>query len=268
MAKIKFSKFQLLKDVDDRGERILPPKKDDFNGLEDLEKYVEEKNYYDIKIIREEDYVWFVFDYGNPEPRDPILIDINTGEKTENQRTLFQTELLQQFFALYFYSTGELYLSNSQKKNFFICFLKNKLSIDFFVKQYFKDIDEFYNIISEVKSISFTNANDLFGANSSKRQALVDLTGIDAPKCFTIKADYGGRFVSGIKSFITSLTEERRDCKLENLTIRGRDESGMELIYNIDTFCEKIEFDCKKDNETKKYNSDLILEELLRKILK
>lgn len=131
MAKIKFSKFQLLKDVDDRGERILPPKKDDFNGLEDLEKYVEEKNYYDIKIIREEDYVWFVFDYGNPEPRDPILIDINTGEKTENQRTLFQTELLQQFFALYFYSTGELYLSNSQKKNFFICFLKTNYRLIF-----------------------------------------------------------------------------------------------------------------------------------------
>ena len=264
MAEITFSIMQLIEEVKTSGERFITPTESSFNSLEDSFSYSKDKTYYEISIKKSNDYAYFICDFGNPEPRDENLTNIKTGSKTPNQRTSEETELNNQAFFLFHYEKKRMYVSNSQKKGLLESILKEKLNTDYQIKPIFKGKDEFINTLQSCNKISFTHINNLFSNDSDKKQALIDLTGTDAPDEFTISAKYKKEKIVG---FIDNIFQAKQDNKIDSLVICGTDESGFETIYNVDTFQQKIKITATKDDNGK-FDADEVCSKLLNEISK
>lgn len=263
MADLHFAIMELLVKSDVPGERFISPTKDAFEKLENNFTYSgRDGSFYDVSVKKRDNYIFFVFKFGNPEPRDENLTNIKTGDKTPNKRTIEEAELNKQAFFLFHYEQGFLYASSFQKRSVFVSLLKERLQIDFKVKSMFMNEQDFINILSECNSISFTHINNLFSSDSPQKQALVDLTGTDAPEEFKIIAKYKP---SKIVAFIKNICKAKRDNKISSLTICGIDEDGFDTIYNADTFRQKIKVSCKKDGSGY-FIADSVCDKLLREI--
>ncbi|MDR0206691.1 MAG: hypothetical protein LBI45_05485 [Bacteroidales bacterium] len=264
MAEIQFSIMQLIEESTSSGDRFVFPSKNSFAALDETIKFNDGQTYFEINIETTDDYMLFVFNFGNPTPRDNELTDVNTGAKRENNRTTTEAELNNQAFFFYHFQRNLLYLSNSQKKTAFEKMLKEKLNTDFKLKTLFKDINEFLNTLKECSRINFSHINDLFSSDSTKKQALADLTGTDAPNEFTITAKYSKH---KIESFIRNLSQEKSNNKISSLIINGFDESGFGIVYNTDSFQQKIKINAAKDDNGK-FKTDEVRNNLLNEINK
>ncbi|MDD2595537.1 MAG: hypothetical protein PHD11_06975 [Bacteroidales bacterium] len=262
MAEVQFSVMQLIEESANSGDRFVFPTQNTFATIENDIKFNDNQTLFEITVEKTEEYTFFVFNFGNPTPRDEKLTNIHTGEKRENSRTITEVELNNQAFFLYHYKKKLLYLSNSQKKTTFERMLKEKLNIDFKLKTLFKNIDDFLHTLKECNRINFSHINDLFSDDSTKKQALVDLTGTDAPNEFTITAKYSEH---KIENFIRNLSQEKSDNKISSLIINGIDENGFGIVYNTESFQQKIKIDCTKD-ENGKFDITEIKENLLKAI--
>jgi len=262
MAEITFSIMQLIEESTSSGDRFVFPTKNSFALLEETIKYNDGQTYFEINTEATDDYILLVFNFGTPTPRDNELTDINTGIKRENNRTITEAELNNQAFFIYHFQKNLLYLSNSQKKTALEKMLKEKLNTDFKLKTLFKDVNEFLNTLKECSRINFSHINDLFSSDSAKKQALADLTGTDAPNEFTITAKYSKH---KIENFIRNLSQEKSDNKISSLVINGIDESGFGIVYNTDSFQQKIKITATKDDNGK-FNSGEVCSNLLNEI--
>lgn len=259
MSKINFNVLQLIIESSEVGERFIYPKISDFRDLNSPDTYTSDGNYYEIVIYRETEYIWMTFDYGNPNPRDEKITNVITTTKRDNDRKENETELLSQLFALYD-GKGTLYISNAKKKAFIESYLKTRLKIDLIIKHFSKTEDEIINILKNVDKIQFSHATDLFNQDSKQRQALKDLTGIDAPNKFTIEAEY--KKSTSLTKWIKQLFEAKNKQQIMDLIICGRNEDNFSFVYNMDTFSRKIDVDCGS-----KSNKKLDQEEVLRVLL-
>ena len=264
MVEIQFSTMQLIEETVTPGERFVTPTKDSFSNLEDSFSFLKDKTFYEISVEKSDSYVYFICNFGNPDPRDDTLTNIKTGVKTPNQRTPEEAELNNQVFFLFHYEKKRLYMSNIQKKNLLESILKEKLNKDYQIKTIYKDKDEFIKTLQYCNKISFTHVNNLFSNDSAKKQALVDLTGTDAPEEFTISAKYKK---ANIVDFINNIFIARQENKIDALVICGTDESGFETIYNVDAFKQKLKLSVTKDDNGK-YNSEEIRNSILIEINK
>lgn len=264
MAELQFSIMQLIEESVSSGDRFVFPTNNSFAILEEIIKFNDNQTLFEIAVEKEDDYTFFVFNFGNPTPRANELTDVNTGAKRENNRTITEAELNNQAFFLYHFQKNLLYLSNSQRKTAFEKMLKEKLNTDFKLKTIFKNIDEFLNTLKECSQIKFSHINDLFSSDSTKKQALVDLSGTDAPNEFTITAKYSKH---NIANFIRNLSKEKNNNKISSLVINGFDESGFGIVYNTDNFQQKIKINATKDDNGK-FNIDEIRNNLLNEINK
>ncbi|QKF82938.1 hypothetical protein [Halarcobacter ebronensis] len=260
MEKLAFNILQILEEKNSCGERYVSPDVDTFKNLDESFNIQIDNVYYEVIIELDSSYIWFSFDFGKTSPRDEKLTNILTGEKRDNEREPVEAELIQQFFCLYIYSTKSFFISNLKKKNVFQAVLKSKLNKNFCLKTIYKTQEEFINIINSIQKISFTHLTNIFSHDSKKRQALIDLTGTDAPENFTIEATYEK---SKILGFVLDLLNSKDSYK--DLVITGLDESNFEVVFNNDTFNKKIEVKAIK-NENGKYCSNQIKEGLLKEI--
>lgn len=258
MADIDFNLMQLIIDNKINVETYVNPCKQDFAGIQNDYQFVNDGTLYEVKVSVDDEYIWFAFDSGKPNPRDEYIYDTITFEKTTNPRQESQTELLDQFFALYYFANNTLYLSNSKKKTFLAAFLKEHIKLDTIIKNFYKTPDDFIKTIKSVGKISFTDAKNLFNQNSKERQALVDLTGTDAPETFCIEATYNNGIISDFIRRMTTNTDNK-------ISICGIDEEGFECVYNKESFCQKIAVKIKKDDKSK-FDNTLVLENLLKAI--
>lgn len=263
MGNIGFYLMQLIEDSLQQGERFVPLDADSFKDIPETFHTLVDNTYYEVSVQKHIDYIWFIFDFGNPSPRDENLTNINTGEKKDNPRKYIETELLKQLFCLYHYSKKILYLSNSKKQGLFKSILKEKLDTDYIVKNFYKTHEEFISLIKSIEEISFTEARNLFNLNSKERHALIDLTGTDAPDNFTITAKYSN--TNRIKTFIFHLFEAKSKHSLNDLLIRGTDDRNFSVLFNNDTFSRKLNIQCAKD-ENGKFDTESVKEALLKVI--
>jgi hypothetical protein len=264
MAEIQFAVMQLIEESVNSGARFVSPTKNSFALLENEIQFNDNQTYFEISIEKTDDYIFFVFNFGNPTPRDNELTDVNTRVKRENSRTKTEAELNNQAFFFYYFQKNLLYLSNLHKKAAFEKMLKEKLNTNFKLKTIFKNIDDFINTLKACKQINFSHINDLFSNDSAKKQALVDLTGTDAPDTFTITARYNKH---NIENFIRNLSQEKNNNKISSLIINGLDESGFGIVYNTENFQQKIKITATK-NENEKFKTDEIRDNLLKEINK
>lgn len=265
MEKLYFNIFQVIEETKTTGDRFVYPTYETFKDMEDEFNILIDGIYYEVIVEKINDYIWFSFDFGKPNPRDNKLTDIVTGEKRENDRELTEAELIQQFFCLYCFKRNLLYISNSKKKNTLSIVFKEKINQKFSFKTIQKTKDEFISILEEVNEITFTETKHLFAWDSKKRKALKDLTGIDSPNEFTISAKYPKS--SKLVDFIKELFVEKKNNTLKDLIIRGNDEYNFEIIFNNDTFSRKIEVQINRD-ENGKYLSNEVKNNLLKELEK
>jgi len=267
METIGFSLIQLIEEAQQGAERFVYPDANSFKNIPDSFEFRYEQFYYEIIVQKHTDYIWFYFNYGNPIPRDANLTNIDTGQKKKNPRENTKTELLKQLFCLYSYSKEILYISNYNKRKLFETVLKEKTSTSFMVKSISKTKDEFIELIKKISEISFTEARNLFNENSKERQALIDLTGTDAPDDFTITAKYSNQMTKKIKNFILKLinTKSKTNSALKDLIIRGTDEDNFSVIFNNDIFIRKVNIKSDKD-ENGRFDSKSVKDTLLLRI--
>ncbi|MDM8568356.1 hypothetical protein QUF50_02340 [Thiotrichales bacterium HSG1] len=263
MAKIGFNLMQLIEYKTKTGERIVNPNFDTFTSLGSSFHMLIDDVYYEIKVQKEKEYIWFEFDYGKPNPIDNKLTNINSGRKKNNHRKNDEAELTNQLFVLYYFNKNMLYLSNLNKEKIFENMIQEKLSKTFEVKRFFKSKDDFISILKEVNEISFTEAKDLFNKDSKKRQALIDLTGVEAPEKFTLDTKYPKG--SKIVDFILGLIKSREQTELNELVIRGTDNNNFDFVFNVDTFVQKIYISCDKENNGK-FDPNIIKNKLLGRL--
>lgn len=265
MEKICFNVLQIIEENQKIGDRFIYPTTETFKDIEEEFSILIDGVYYEVVIEKTDSFIWFSFDFGRPNPRDEHLTDIITGEKRENEREITEAELIQQFFCLYNYSTELFYISNIKKKNIIRNILKEKIKQTFSFSNILKTKEEFISILKEVNKITFTETRHLFSHDSKRRNALKDLTGIDAPKEFTIEANYEKS--NQLNSFLTNLFEGKNRHELKDLIICGNDENDFEIVFNNDTFSKKIEIKNAK-NENGKYIPNDIKENLLKELEK
>ncbi|RBQ32789.1 hypothetical protein CRU92_03480 [Arcobacter sp. FW59] len=263
MEKLYFNIFQVIEETKTTGDRFVYPTYETFKSMEDEFNILIDGIYYEVIVEKTNDYIWFSFDFGKPNPRDNQLTDIITGEKRENDRELTEAELIQQFFCLYCFKRNLLYISNSKKKNTLSIVFKEKMNQKFSFKTIQKTKDEFISILEGVNEITFTETKHLFSFDSKKREALKDLTGIDSPNEFTISAKYTKS--NELVDFIKELFLEKKNNTLKDLIIRGNDEDNFEIIFNNDSFSRKIEIQINKD-ENGKYLNDEVKNNLLKEL--
>ncbi|MEG1333854.1 MAG: hypothetical protein RSD11_09385 [Bacteroides sp.] len=264
MEKISFSLLQIIEETKTSGERFMHPDIPFFNLLEEETKYIFENNYYEVTVLKGSDYIWMTFNYGNPNPRDEKVTNIETSEKRDNDRKENEVELLSQLFVLYD-NTRTLYLSNSKKKKLLETFLKDKLQANLIIKNFYKTEAEIIDMLKDVSKIEFTHTKDIFSDNSKQKQALRDLTGVDAPEKFTIEAEY--KRSNPLTNWIKQLFDAKTNQQISNLVICGRNESNFNFIYNADTFSRKIDICCNREANGK-FKQECVLEELLKNLTK
>jgi len=124
MEKIPFNLMQLIEETQEVGERFISPAFDSFNNMQNSFHALVNDVYYEIKVKKGEDYIWFEFEHGKPNPIDDKLTNVNTGVKKSNLRQDDEAELLKQLFVLYHFNKKILYISNSKKKQIFEQVLK------------------------------------------------------------------------------------------------------------------------------------------------
>jgi len=263
MNKIGFNIMQLIQENISSGERFLTPSIDSFNQIKTSFHLLMDSVYYEVNVGKEENYIWFAFDYGNPEPIDDKLTNINTGSKKDNPRGNDEAELLQQLFVLYNFRNRLLYISNLNKEKMFEKMLQEKLQQPFITKKFFKPKDEFIKILKEVKEISFTEVRNLFNQDSKTRQALIDLTGTEAPEKFTLDTLYSEN--SKIAGFIEKLINSKSNSELNELVIRGIDNDNFGFVFNVESFVQKIFVTCRK-NDNGKFDADSVKQELIKRL--
>jgi len=262
MFEIVFSLMHMFEEVENDARRFIDVTVDSFSELTDRVSFSKDNTYYDVSIEKTDDYIYFVFNYGNPFPRDNELTNIHDGSKKENQRRIDETELNHQAFFLYHYEKQLLYVSNSNKKAMFVSILSNELSKKFFIKHILKNEEEFISLMNKCTSIKFTQKNNVLNYNNRIRQGLMDLTGTDVPEVFTIEAIFHRDSIIG---FVRELIGLRKNYELDNLIICGLDESNFEVVYNIDTFNQKLKIKCSKDHNSK-FNIDEVCRKLIEEI--
>lgn len=257
IEKLQFSLLLMFEEKAKGVERYVDIEKELFETLENTFFINYESIYYEVIVDLNDDYIWFSIDYGNPLPKDENLTNIETGEKHENNRADDEVELTSQLFALYDFKTRVFYISNLLKQKFFEEILYAKLKRTICLKKLLKDRKDFIDIFKEIKEIKFTDVNNLFN-NNEQRQALVDLTGIDAPNTFTITAEYKNN--QNVKDFINKLFNSE-NYQPSSLVIKGIDENDFDFIYNKENFVKKIAVNSMR-NKYGKFDGENIKNEL------
>lgn len=265
-AETVFSLMQLIEENEEGVERFTSPDSKTFSSLREKINFMDEELFYEVVVEKYNDYIWFSFDYGKPAPIDENLTNIYTTKKRTNQRHDDEAELVKQFFGLYCYKSNVLYLSNLKKKSFFERFLKRELRKNFIVKTFYKNANEFKEVVETINKVSFTEAFNLFNYDSKKRQALVDLTGTDAPEKFSIEADYKGKNkCREMIDFVAQIFEEESNGLLDSVVIQGCDDSDFEFVFNANSFTRKLPIACTR-LENGKIASESVRECLVGKI--
>lgn len=262
MEKISFTTLQLIWESDLNALRFSEAVKEAFLKIPNEFDYLENGTYYKITTELTDNYFWLVAEYGRPEPHRNNWVDITTSKEEKNKRKNTQVELTNQTFLFYSFNSKLLYLSNSRHINLMSKILTDKSENKFLVKRLLKNFDEFIAIIKSINKIKFTGFKNLFSSESKEFKAIEDLTGTSAPESFSLEATYNK---SKILEFLKRLNKSRNEQQIDKLVICGLDESGLETIYNVDTFTSQISIFCVKNNEGV-YEHEIIKNEIIKNI--
>ena len=265
MSSLTFSIWKPFIKSEKRGERWLQPILKTFDKLTPCD-LKHEKGLYHLEVDKNEHYVFLVIESGKLEPRDTTVTDYYTNQKRENPKSETELEFLKQFFVLFDLDNNLLYFSDVRHRNLLEKILKDTTEVEFSIKGFYEDKEEFLKILSSVDEIQFTSKDDIFSTLSQKRGALYDLFETDGLEDLTLNVKLSSMKINKIKTFLRRILKESENHQLSSILIRGNDDAGFEHVFNRGTFIKKISINVEKQQATGKFLGSEVKDILLKEI--
>lgn len=258
---VVFSSSELIISGKKPGSDLLNTIFSEKNRTEEYDGY-----YHKIQCdVIEDRFYWLYSNFGKALPRRDIVLDIPTGEELENPRTRQQVEPASQLFAIYDSASSIFYISNVNKRAFIQEFLKNSGGGDVIIKNIYKDIESFIGVIKTVEAIKFTGSRDMFNKDGDLFSSLRDIFGYGEPEEFLIEAKYRVPIKEKLKDGIRRLAQYQNSGDVKTMVCIGKDDKGIENIFNADNFISKISIALSKDDQ-QLFPSDLVRDQVILKL--
>ena len=265
MSELTFSIWKPFIKSEKRGERWLQPVLRTFDELVPC-NLKHENGLYHLEVDKNKHYVFLVIESGKLEPRDTTVTDYYTNQKRENPKSETELEFLKQFFVLFDLDNNLLYFSDVRHRNLLEKILKDTTGVEFSIKGFYEDKEEFWKILSSVDEIQFTSKDDIFSTLSQKREALYDLFETDSLEDLTLNVKLSSLKINKIKTFLRRIVKESENHQLSGILIRGNDDVGFEHVFNRGTFIKKISINVEKQPATGKFLGPEVKDILLKEI--
>ncbi|MCY7024482.1 hypothetical protein [Streptococcus sanguinis] len=265
MSELTFSIWKPFIKSEKRGERWLQPILKTFDKLNPC-NLKHENGLYHLEVDKNKHYVFLVIESGKLEPRDTTVTDYYTNQKRENPKSETELEFLKQFFVLFDLDNNLLYFSDVRHRNLLEKILKDTTGVEFSIKGFYEDKEEFFKILSSVDEIQFTSKDDIFSTLSQKREALYDLFETDGLEDLTLNVKLSSMKINKIKTFLRRIVKESENHQLSGILIRGNDDAGFEHVFNRGTFIKKISINVEKQQATGKFLGTEVKDILLKEI--
>lgn len=203
--------------------------------------------------------------YGSPNPRPEHVYDKHTKMNVLNPRSDYQAELKGQLFCLYDTHNKILYFNNSKKKQFIQKYLQNILSQEVIIKRIYKNIEEFTKTLKTIDKIKFIAHRNIFSNTVNSFKGVKDIFGIEEPESFSIEAKYNISTSEQIDRLIKKFRNEQIQLPNSCLTCIGKDDNGIEQVFNEDSFSKTISLMIAENNENLLNVTD-VYNELIQRI--
>ena len=184
----------------------------------------------------------------------------------QNKREPNEVELRNQLFCMYVPSRAILYMSDFRKNTFLATYLKARFNNEFIIKKYFMNPEEFVKEITSIQSLTFAGLDkNLF--NNGIFSEVGDVLGYGQPIKFTIEAKIKDYNFDPKKclSFLMFWKSKKEEQQIDKMICIGKDDKGVEKIFNLDTFLKRIQITTIK-NENEMYDPKIIKDSLLKEL--
>ena len=211
--------------------------------------------------------MWIYLKSGNSLPYDDTVIDVETNEKTANPRQITQVELRHQYFALYDYAQKALYLSTLKTICIFANFFTNAIGEEnVTIKKVLKDFNDVLKTFKSIKSIRLIAKNGLFTQTNNLFQGVTDVFGLGIPGQYKIDVDFGyASLTEHAVGKLREINQKRLGGEIDTFICVGRDDSGLDGVFNMDTFTSSIKV--KADHDEKGMFQDFeVKQELIKQL--
>ena len=242
----------------------------EINVFQNISKdiYENEGFSYDINCeIIDNKIFWIYAEYGKEKPYTNKLLNVETKEYSQNKRNPNEAELRNQLFCMYIPDIAILYMSDFRKSRFLESYLKYKFNRNFIIKKYFAEPKTFVEEINAVKSLKFVfmdkeffnvgvfeNVKDVCGYGNDIYNLTIE---------FKVK-DYKFNPKKCLDFLIKSKDKKYRG-EIDRMICVGKDDKGVEKIFNLDTYLKKIKIPIQKD-ENEMYDAEIIKKYLLEQL--
>lgn len=212
----------------------------DFKKKIDKNTFSEEKGnsveIFQLEFI--ENHLAINFSDGSSMPRNPNIYDQKTHTIKENPRSKEQIEP-KEYFALIDFRTSFLWLSNTKKKSLLLCFLQQFFDNKQIILKDIYDEEDFINCLNTLDGIKVSAVPSLFIDTNTTAKALNDEMYLAAKAELKLTYDRV-KILDKLKHKITRILHQKES--FQNITISGRDEKGLEMLFNNSLFTRKISF--------------------------
>lgn len=271
MADMTFSIWRLVVENNETGLMYKLANRDTFDKLitttEPIRIHPSDKEAFSVSIKNTDDYIFWMIEHGNTQPRDETVYDAETKRTRKNPRTTKELEFMEQFFALYDYNRELFFISALRKGGTFKTILKqldDDLAVD--IRGMYVSEEEFISKLKTLSEVRFTTTNDMFSIDSESKYSLEKLIGGKPENDVKLSVEYKQEPIQRFKSFLKKLRKERENFQIKGLLIRGTDSAGFERVLNQDEFIKKIKLKDIDKEENGKFSLEYILKKILSEI--
>ncbi len=195
-------------------------------------------------------FYWMYFQYDNAKLYSDKVIDTEDNSVKENPRPKSQVEPRMQLFACYDLENHILYVSDYSKKATITDYISEMLQKSAQTKNVLRSVDEFLNVVTQLRSVCFTQKRTLFTSKEDsifKKQA--NLYGLDLPEKSKIRLDYGATPIGSAKNALRDWKMKRESGEFEDVIVVGMDDNGFENTFNFSTLISSVEINVIKDDD-------------------
>jgi hypothetical protein len=215
---------------------------------------------FNLKYI--DNFLTINFSDGSSMPRNPKIYDQHTHTLEENPRNKNQIEP-KDYFAIIDFNTSFLWLNNTKKKTLLLNFLQSYFKNKSIVLKDIYDEQDFINCLKTLDGIKISAVPDnIFAQTNTTSQALNDEMYLASKAELSLTYDKI-QVIDKIKDKISNILGNRES--FQNITISGRDEKDLGMIFNNNLFTRKISFKSEVD-ENGMFTPNDIFEKLINEI--
>lgn len=262
---MKFAEFNLLVDEQEISNLDLFVRDKRNNEYENFE-YEDVQYVIQTKIIQNNIF-WLYVRYGKEKPYSKEVLNVSTKTFKQNPKHQKEIELKDQMFGAYVLSEHILYLSNYKKHSFLCAYLSKTYGKKFLIKNYYIDPTSFATEITSIKEIRFVAKRNVFNGGSIFKE-IEDSMGYGSMDTLEVKARIT-KNTSFVKSkflnLVDNLLKRKENKEIDKMQCIGKDDSGVEKIFNLETILKKIELKINK-KEDGMYDAELVEKNFLEKI--